>query len=253
MSINVSAQGINWSISKLFMYESCPMRFRLKYIDRLPEPPLPPDNPMERGSRIHTDLEHYIDGRKDSLDKCEARQLAPLMDSYNAMRDLYMAGKVTAEQDWWFDADWQPCDRNNVWLWAKLDVSIVDEDAPDTVKIGRELFATNGSVAISGDHKSGKSQYKTVEHVQQTQLYCAISALKYPQVHLHVAELYYVDEGWVRAAAYTREEALKFIGRFEARAQKIYTDRVFRPNPNKVTCRFCPYSPRGTGACPVGV
>lgn len=248
-----SAEGINWSISKLLMYESCPMRFKLKYIDKSPEPPLPPDNPLERGQRIHTDLEHYIKGEIDSLDKCEARNLTPLMPSYDKLRDLYGIGKATAEQDWYFNQDWEPCERENVWLWSKLDVSVIDTDAPSSIKIGRDLFDTHGSVAISGDHKSGKSQYKTVDHIQQTQLYCAGTALKYPDVHLHVAELYYVDEGWIRQSVYTQEEALRFVGRFETRVQRLYADRIFRPNANKVTCLYCPFSPRGTGACPVGV
>ena len=45
----------------------------------------------------------------------------------------------------------------------------------------------------------------------------------------------------------------KIVGRFDARAQRIYNDRFFKSNANKVTCRYCPFSPRGTGACPVGV
>lgn len=252
-----TAQGINWSISKLFMYEQCPLRFKLKYIDRMPEPPQPENSPLERGSRIHKCLEDFVTGERSGLEGIEAKNINPFMPMLTHLRTLYECGQVTVEEDWFFDQDWEETtrrtrcsthgtDRNDeceecrsqLWLWVKLDFSVKDEE---------KLHV------ITGDWKSGKSQYKAVDHIQQTQLYAAVSAIKYPWALKHTAEVPYVDEGWVRSATYTREQALKFVGRFNARAERIYADRFFRANPNKITCKWCPYSPRGTGACPVGV
>lgn len=230
------ADDINWSISKLFMYEACPMRFKLKYIDRMPEPPQPPDSPLERGSRIHNNLELFVKG--EAKLKNEAKALDKFAPALEHLRQLYADGMAIAEDDWWFDHDWTPCERKNVWLWSKLDFNVHDKDKAHT---------------IVGDYKSGKSAYKTVDHIQQTQLYAATAVLRQEWAETATAELWYVDEGWVRSVTYTREQALRFVGRFNARAEKIYNDRFFRPNANKVTCRWCPYSPRGTGACPVGV
>ena len=84
------------------------------------------------------------------------------------------------------------------------------------------------------------------------QLYAGLSALQYDWADVFTSELWYVDEGHVKAFSCTREQALMYIGRFDARAQKIYADRLFRPNPNMHNCRWCPYSKgSGTGACPV--
>lgn len=227
----------NWSFSWLMKYEQCAMWFKLAKIERLPEPPRPADNPMERGNRIHKAIEDYIQGKSNDI-VCEARNIAALRGSYDHMRALYAVGKATVEQDWFFDHNWEPCTRENVWLWVKLDVNVTDED--------------NG-IVIPIDHKSGKSGYKTIEHVQQLQLYSAVGAIKYPWASTLLPELHYVDEGHIRQMSMTSEQALSYIGRFDQRAQRIYDDRMFRPNPNKHVCRYCPYSPRGTGACAVGV
>lgn len=227
----------NWSFSKLMMYESCPMRVRLKYIDKCPEPPQPPDSPLERGSRIHDNLENFVKG-EGTLDGNEAKKLAPFVDPLHHLQDLYAAGKATAEENLYFNVDWDMCERDDVWLWLKKDFNVVDQDR---------------ALTITGDYKSGKSTYKTAEHIQQLQLYAACDALEFPWAEVHYTELWYVDEGWVRKASYTHDQALSFVGRFQRRVDRMYNDRLFRPNPNKVTCRWCPFSPRGTGACPVGV
>ena len=233
-----TAAGINWSFSKLMMYETCAFRWKLKYIERMPEPPLPPDNPMERGNRIHNHNERYIKSEVSTLDGNEARQITKFKPVLDRLQELHACGMATAEEDIFFNVDWELTDRQSVWLWLKKDFSVVDEA---------------NSRTITGDWKSGKSAYKAVEHVQQLQLYAACDALEYPDFDEHVVELHYVDEGHVKQATYAHEQALRFVGRFQQRVDRLYADRMFRPNPNKVTCKWCPYSPRGTGACPVGV
>lgn len=233
-----TAEGINWSFSKLVMYEGCALRFKLKYIEKMPEPPLPPENPLERGNRIHNHLEQFVKGDRPSLAGIEAKAIAQFETPLHHLKTLYNDGMAIAEDNWFFNRDWDVCERKDVWLWSKLDFNVHDEK--------------NG-LTIVGDYKSGKSGYKTAEHVQQVQLYAAVAALRQEWADSIIAELWYVDEGWVRASSYTREQALKFVGRFDARTDRLYSDRIFRPNANKITCRWCPYSPRGTGACPVGV
>lgn len=227
----------NWSFSSLMVYEQCAFRFKLARIERLPEPERPPDNPLERGNRIHKALEDYIKGDTSYLNS-EAKKIEPLQANIDHVRMLYEHGQVTVEEDWTLDSDWSFCDKSNAWLWMKLDVCVLDE---------------NSGIVIPIDWKSGKSGYKTIEHVQQLQLYAGTAALKFEWAETLIPELYYVDEGHVRQMSFTREQALGFIDRFDKRAQRIYGERLWRPNPNAHNCRYCPYSPRGTGACPVGV
>lgn len=233
----------NWSFSKLMMYETCPMRVRLKYIDRLPEPALPPDNPMERGSRIHNNLELYVKGEAELQN--EAKKLEQFKPALGHLQELYACKQATAENDLFFNRDWDLCEKRSVWLWLKKDFCVTDgAQVTDREAVTR---------TITGDYKSGKSGYKTIEHIQQLQLYAACDALEYPNAEVHISEIWYVDEGSTRQMTYSHEQALSFVGRFAARAERMYADRYFRPNPSRDICRYCPYSPRGTGACPVGV
>lgn len=228
----------NWSFSKLQIYEDCPFRFKLGYMDKLPELPRPPDNPLERGNRIHDLYERFVKGDKVRLDLCEAKAQKHFTPLLEHARDLYASGMASAEENWLFDADWNVCSREDVWLWAKLDLNVHDEEKATTIVV---------------DYKSGKSQYKAIAHLQQIQLYAAIAVLRQAWAETIHVELWYVDEGHVMERTFTREQALRFVGRFDHRAKQIYADQHFRPNANRVTCRYCPFSPRGTGACPVGV
>lgn len=227
----------NWSFSKLDVWETCAYRFKLQYLDKLPQLPLEPDNPMERGNRIHNRLEKFVKG-EGPIDT-EARAIGKFKEPLEHLRTLYADGKATAEQNWWFDNDWIECDRPRVWLWSKLDFNVTDME---------------NEHSIVGDYKSGKSAYKAINHIQQMQLYAAAAALRQPWANRITVELWYVDEGHVKPTSYSREEALRFVGRFDARAQRIYNDKLFRPNPNRETCRYCPYGKsKGTGACAVAV
>lgn len=229
----------NWSFSSLMKYEACPQQFKFARIDKLPELPRPADNPGERGNRIHKRLEDFVSGVSDKMDN-EAKCIKDFVPALHHLRELYVAGMATTEDDWIYDRDWNDTTKAdpNKFLWAKLDAGVLDEA---------------NATAIAVDYKSGKSGYKQMEHMQQLQLYAALTALKYPWANTVITELWYLDEGHVRQSRYTREQALAYIGRFDIRAQKIYDDKFYRPNPNVHTCRYCPYGPKnGTGVCPVG-
>lgn len=231
----------HWAISTLLMYEACPMRVKLSKIERLPEPPRDPaTDPLERGNREHGRLEQFVKGDIRALDHCEAKQIEKFKPALEHAQQLYAAGIATAEQDWFFDENWQPCEKQNRWLWVKLDINVLDEE---------------NRTAIPGDYKTGKSAYKVVDHIQQMNLYSIAAVLKFDWVDFVLPELWYLDEGWIRSSAQpmNRDQALARIASFQARADRMMSDKHFRPNPNKVTCKWCPYSPRGTGACPVGV
>lgn len=227
---------MNWSFSSLMIYEQCALRFKFAKIDKVPEPERPPDNPLERGNRIHNAMELFVKGEGEYAS--EAKSMVAFEPLFEHARVLYANGMASTEDDWLFDENWEVCTRKEVWLWSKLDLNVMDE--------------ANG-VSIVVDYKSGKSQYKQYEHMQQLQLYAGITALRQPWVNDIHAELWYVDEGHINAVQYNRDDALKFIGLFERRADRIFKDKFFRPNANANTCRWCPYSPRGNGHCPVGV
>jgi CRISPR/Cas system-associated exonuclease Cas4 (RecB family) len=225
----------NWSYSKLDVFETCKYRYQLQFIEKLPQKEQPPENPMVRGNRVHKRLEDFVKG-EGPMDT-EARAIKEFHKPLEHLQTLYFDGKATAEQDWLFNEDWDVCDRNSVWLWSKLDVNVIDID--------------NG-ISIPIDYKTGGSKYKALNHHQQMQLYAAITALRQEWAQRIIVELWYLDEGHIKSHEYTREEALRFVGRFDKRAKAIYAQRLFEANPNRETCRYCPYGKsNGTGACAV--
>lgn len=231
--MSVLPSNFNWSFSKLMMFEQCALRFKFKYVDRVPEPPPKPDNPMERGNREHKRLEDYTLSRTSTLTGCEGKATDEFKGVLDEIRSLISVGQGTAEQDWFFDSDWKPTTRENVWLWLKLDAFVHDDTS-----------------AVAVDYKTGKSVYKAVEHAQQLQLYAACLALKYPDIHHITTELWYLDEGHVKTNRFSSEEAVRLVNRFDQRADAMYSARYFRANSSKQTCRWCPYGANGNGHCP---
>ena len=211
---------MHWSFSGLQIYEACPLRYKFAKIDKLPELPRAPDNPMERGNRIHDNLERYVKGTAPLNN--EAKALDKFVPALDHLKELYTNGMACAEDSWFFDEDWNPCERDNVWLWLKLDFNVED---------------VVNHRSIIGDYKSGSSRYKTISHVQQMQLYAACVALRQEWADNIEVELWYVDEGHIKPIKYTREQALMYVGRFDARAKKIFDDKYFRANPSRDNCR----------------
>ena len=223
----------SWSYSRLADYETCPYRIKLKVIDKIPEPPRDPEtDPLARGDRIHKALEDAVrDGAEVPPEVKKHADLVRLLHS------MHQDGMVRIEEPWNFDSSWQRTKEwEKIWLRVKLDVAVV---AKDTV------------VVI--DYKTGKSFMKDIPHTQQTQLYAGTAALLFPQAKTIITEIWYTDEGGTRRIDYKRDVALDFLPRFERRANVMLNDRIFRPRPNVVNCKWCPYSPRGNGACPFGV
>jgi RecB family exonuclease len=229
----------NWAFSTLMKYESCPHQVKLAKIDKCPEPPRDPKtDPLARGNREHKMYEHYVKGKLLDLSGSVARAIADFIPRFKEARALYDAGLATTEENWFFDKDWMLCKREDMWLWLKIDLCVQDKERKRVVVV---------------DYKTGKSTYKTVEHVQQLQLYAACAALKFEWADEIVCELWYVDEGWVRTTVYTRTAALFYVRKFDDRAIRLMSEKFWRPNPTRQTCKWCPFSPRGTGACAAGV
>ena len=58
----------SWSYSRLLDFEACPLKAKLKIIDKIPEPEreLPPgktEHANDRGTRIHLECENFVKGQ----------------------------------------------------------------------------------------------------------------------------------------------------------------------------------------------
>ncbi len=226
------------SPSRLVEYESCPLKAKLKMIDKIPEPerPLPPgktEHANDRGTRIHTECENFVKGIGPM--PIEVRKFSP---EFERLVKLFLAGKVSLEGEWGFGLEWQPAEWFQAWLRMKLDALV---------------FLSPREAAVI-DYKSGASFGNQIKHGEQTQLYAAATCIKYPAIEYVTTELWYLDQDELTSTGFSRDQALRFVKPFDKRLKAMTNATSFPARPNLVSCKYCAYHPvRGTGHCKVGV
>jgi hypothetical protein len=226
------------SHSRLVTFESCKLRAQLQYGQKIPEPerPLPEgktEHANDRGTRIHTDCENYVLGSGEVT-----KEMERFRPEFEALRRLYLNGKVSLEGEWGFNQEWEAVEWKKAWLRMKLDAIV--------------FLSKHEAVVI--DYKSGKKFGNEVKHAEQTQLYQLASFLRYPELEVIHTELWYLDQkDELTQNTFTRSQGLRFRSRFDKRLSALTTATEFPANPNIFTCRYCGYGPRGTGDCPRGV
>ncbi len=228
-----------WSYSRLSDFEQCKLRAKLKYIDRIPEPPrpLPPgklEQPNDRGTRVHFAGEKFVEGGIELIPELDA--FGP---EFHRLRELHKEGKVSLEGEWAFDSQWNPTAwrSNDAWARIKLDAFV-------------QLDKTH---AVVIDYKTGRKFGNEIKHAEQCQLYQLASFLRYPKLEVIDVELWYTDQDDLTHMRYTRSQGLRFFNGFDTRARRMTETTEFPANPNAFVCRWCPYGPKGTGHCQKGI
>lgn len=166
-------------------------------------------------------------------------ELLGFSDEFRRLREFYAAGDAHLEGDWGFDRQWLPVDwrSDTVWLRVKLDALVFLEPA-------------HGLVV---DYKTGKRRGNEIKHAEQGQLYQLAAFLKYPDLERVTVEFWYTDQDEIATTDYSRESGLDLFRRYDERGAALTGCTDFKPNPNLYACRWCPYGPKGTGHCTVGV
>lgn len=219
-------------------YERCPFKYRLKYIDKIPEP----DNPFSgRGIELHQAHEDYITGKREDLHP----ELAAFSPEINSLRQRYVGGTVLIEDEWAFDNKWQPSDWRDykqTWVRIKLDAFVL----------------LSPTVAIVIDGKTGKKYGNEIKHAEQGQLYSGATFLKKPDLEKVIVEFHYWDakkpEDRITTVEYQPRFAVKAIVSFEKRARTMLNATTFPPRPNIFNCGYCSYGRKnGNGHCKASV
>lgn len=228
-----------WSYSRLSVFESCKLRAKLAFVDKIPEPPrpLPPgkfEHANDRGHRVHEAAERFVRGGVDLLP-----ELSDFTPEFQQLRAFHDCGNVRLEEDWGFDRQWLPVAWNSetIWLRVKLDALVFLEPTH----------------ALVVDYKTGRRVGNEIKHAEQGQLYQLATFLKYPDLERVTVEFWYTDQNAISSTEYTRDTGMDLFRRFDQRGQALTSCTDFSPNPNMYACRWCPYGPKGTGHCTVGV
>ena len=225
----------SWSYSRLQDYQSCPHKAYLKYVERIPDPR--PSPAADRGTAIHQLAEDYVCGKLKKL----PQELVKFKDMFTNLAKEYKRGNVSLEGEWGFNKDWEPCDYATAWGRIKADAV-------------QKLSPTHYVVI---DYKTGKKFGNEIKHKEQLNLYALALAIREPEVQELTTQNWYLDqkegENLTTTDATRKQAMTKYLKYFDKLAVKMTTATKFPTNPNKFSCQWCPYSPRGTGDCKDGV
>lgn len=210
-----------WSFSSWTNFNECPYKVYLSKIEKAPDPSGPA---AERGSRIHTDVENFLQGETDQLCKEASKHFRELIFS---LRNDYENGQVEIEGDWGFDRHWETTGWNDDNVWARIKLDAIKHESPTSAWVI--------------DWKSGRKFGNELKHAQQLQLYTIAAFIRYPELEFVRGEMIYLDKNDRLPAEYTREEAMVFIDTWNRRGLEITTATNFEPTPSEHACRWCPH------------
>lgn len=216
--------ALSWS--RLSSYLECPMKFKAQYIDKTY--PDDSDNPhFVRGSRIHKQLEDYINYKKIEFETFgsapgmseEAKNATPIIDKVFQNFDT-----VVAERQLATDMDWNKCD----WF-AK----------PTTVKYRCiiDSLAVRDDEALSIDFKTGKVREYDADH-GQLHLSSAMIMSVMPKLEKVTNSYLFVDHKQTISITITRDEVQKELDYFNEKYEEVNADEEFKPKKHKY-CGFC--------------
>lgn len=209
-----------WGYSKLEIFEQCPQKFKFQFIDKLPQPGSPA---MERGSKMHENIESYLNGW--------VPELIPECQSFQEAIDALRGEQFQAEQAIGLDKDWNKLPdwfHKDTWIRAKADA----------------MYTKNNSLVVI-DFKSGKYRIPSTDQIE---LYAIVGGALYPEVKKVTAEYWFLDTGEVYPRVYTQAELLALRKKFEKRVAPMYVNTNWAPRPS-MECRWCPYSKTKGGKC----
>jgi hypothetical protein len=92
-----------------------------------------------------------------------------------------------------------------------------------------------------------------LKHAQQLQLYALCTLLRYPKIVQTTNELWYLDKNELASFELRRSSLRQYLKLFDKRGRAVTEAKEFKPRPNVITCRWCPYAPHNQGDCGVGV
>lgn len=222
----------SWSFSRYSDYRQCPLKAKLKHLDKIQEPP---NDAMARGAAVHKLAEDYIKGKVLKLDPA----LKSFEETFKEQRKLFKkrTAGVVVEDDWAFTASWDRTQWND-WVNCVVRIKLDNADNADP------------DVLIIRDWKTGKfREQQNEEYVEQLELYALAGLLLHPHVKEVVPWLVYVDQGTIYPPAeqplvFTQDDVPRLKALWAKRTKAMLSDTRFAPKPND-RCRWCFYGQAG--------
>lgn len=215
------------SHSRLSDFNQCPLKFKLKYIDKAENFKVEADKSphLVRGSNVHKALETYVvkinageEGIRPSSLK-EVEETKPFINQlFCDYQKVYPELQVSINQDW-----------NNVEWFSK----------DSYYRAIFDVIALKPKSAFVGDYKTGKlTNYTPEGGYGQLELASAIALSLWPEAEYVDTSYIYVDHREVITKKYTRDDLPRLKAHFIAEHEKVNSEEKFNPKINE-HCKWC--------------
>lgn len=218
-----------WSYSRLKTWEECPLKARLKFIQKLPEAD---SIHAARGTELHARAAAFIE-RKE-----EIPSLSPLSGVKHILESFRIpdgAAVVRTELQQGFDRQWNA----TTWFGPQVYGRVI-----------YDLHLKQGPEVKVRDHKTGKIREE--EHNEQLDLYNTAALATDETVEVSEAAIIYIDHNKESKPIKMFRSQLKERKEYwDERAGKMLADDIFAPRPN-ANCKWCHYRKTNGGPCQFG-
>lgn len=236
MATKILKQFTSWSFSRWSDYKQCPLKAKLKHLDKMFEPK---NDAMARGANIHDQAADYIQGKIPKLPP----DLKLFKDEFAMLRKQYKKkiNGMVVEDNWAFTVGWDET-RWDDWVrcWVRIKLDCAHHIADDTM--------------VVTDWKTGKYREDMhEEYLEQLELYALSALILHPHLMAVWPRLVYLDQGTIYPQpgdklVYTRSEVPKLIKLWNKRVKPMMNDKVFPPRPND-KCKWCHFRKQNGGPC----
>lgn len=213
------------SHSRLSDFQQCPLKFKLKYLEKAFPVEDPNKSPhLVRGGNVHKQLENYvvkkISGQVEipPTTLSEVENTKPMIDKFFLEFETVMPEAKLAVNSSWSKVDW------------------FDSDAYYRAQI--DLIAMSDNVGLVVDWKTGKvNDYSG--YGGQLHLTAAMVMSVFPQFEELTTAYAYVDHKRTYPIRFQRTELPALVEHFDNESKRVNSEKELGPTPNEF-CGWCP-------------
>lgn len=216
------------SHSRLSDFNQCPLKFKLKYIDK--DPMFKEDDQasphLVRGNNVHKALENYtvqkLAGDEISISSLpEVESTKPFI---NRLFENYP--QVIPESQIAVNSKWEKVE------WFARDAYY---------RVIMDVIAIRPQDAIIGDYKTGKIRdYDGGPHgFGQLHLSGGVALNFWPNIPIVTTVYIYVDHRKTFTKQFTQEDRPTILAHFDREYDKVNSEKEFKPKVNEF-CKWCP-------------
>jgi CRISPR/Cas system-associated exonuclease Cas4 (RecB family) len=219
---------MNYSYSRLSIYDRCPRKFKFRYIDELD---IDTDSPVfEKGKYFHAILEKYPDipewDFKYSDNKNNAADMLKQIRTFceTDKRYQYLIGKVLyqREQQFYLNHALENCDEENQFINGCIDYVGVTDDC-----------------VLLIDWKSGKTQ--KFASFKQLELYSIWAFNNFPKINTVKTMLFFIEQDSILTNSIDRTEVDYIKKSLIEKIKTIESDTDYKKCV-KEDCHYCEYN-----------